>query len=118
MIRKLITIIENDTGRVKNPDFLEQVSNICSKDDQILVGCQSGVRSLNATEDLLNAGFKNVKNVGGGYAAWLKNGFSICIPKKEFEGSGSASCQASLSGSEEPHQASSPTTSTEDDEMA
>uniref|UniRef100_A0A0E0CDR2 Rhodanese domain-containing protein n=1 Tax=Oryza meridionalis TaxID=40149 RepID=A0A0E0CDR2_9ORYZ len=40
-------------------------------------GCQSGKRSELACVDLLEAGFKNVKNMGGGYAAWLDNGFPI-----------------------------------------
>ncbi|CAN6680479.1 unnamed protein product [Malus baccata var. baccata] len=39
-------------GRVKNPQFLEEVSSACKKDDLLVVGCQSGVRSLYATADL------------------------------------------------------------------
>ncbi|KAK1272663.1 Thiosulfate sulfurtransferase 18 [Acorus gramineus] len=42
-------------GKVKNPQFLEQVSVLFSKDDHILVG------------------FENVKNVTGGYLAWMDN---------------------------------------------
>ncbi|XP_049357693.1 thiosulfate sulfurtransferase 18-like isoform X2 [Solanum verrucosum] len=42
-------------GRVKNPKFIEQVSSACDKEEKLLVGCQSGVRSLYATTDLLNA---------------------------------------------------------------
>ncbi|KAG9442643.1 hypothetical protein H6P81_018497 [Aristolochia fimbriata] len=64
-------------GRVKNPQFLEQVSSLCGKDDRLLVGCYSGGRSLLATVDLLNAGLKDVKNVGGGYAAWVEKGFPV-----------------------------------------
>ncbi|CAL9038328.1 unnamed protein product, partial [Musa banksii] len=93
----------------KNPDFLEQVSLTCNKDDHILVGCQSGARSITATEELLKSvrsshlgsateekggsvpkkracrqknllqylGFKNVKNMGGGFAAWVENGLPV-----------------------------------------
>ncbi|XP_073111557.1 thiosulfate sulfurtransferase 18 isoform X2 [Elaeis guineensis] len=70
-------------GREKNPKFVEQVSLVCHKDDHIVVGCQSGMRSLQATVDLVNAGFKHAKNMGGGYAAWLENGF--VVKKREEE---------------------------------
>ncbi|XP_050127495.1 thiosulfate sulfurtransferase 18-like isoform X3 [Malus sylvestris] len=46
-------------GMVKNPQFLEEVSSACNKDDLIVVGCQSGVRSLYATADLLAAKIVN-----------------------------------------------------------
>ncbi|KAK6288195.1 hypothetical protein POUND7_014374 [Theobroma cacao] len=64
-------------GRVKNPEFLKQVSSFCKEDDLLVVGCQSGVRSLYATADLLTIGFKNVSNMGGGYLAWVDNGFPL-----------------------------------------
>lgn len=71
-------------GKEKNPNFVEQVSLACSKDDHIVVGCLSGVRSLQATEDLVSAGFKYVKNMGGGYAAWVENGFVVEKPQEEL----------------------------------
>lgn len=37
------------------------------KDTRLLVGCQSGVRSLRATEILETLGFTNVMNVDGGF---------------------------------------------------
>ncbi|XP_020524220.1 thiosulfate sulfurtransferase 18 isoform X2 [Amborella trichopoda] len=52
------------SGREKNKQFVEQ-------------GCRSGVRSLSASEDLINAGFKHVRNMGGGYLAWVENGFQV-----------------------------------------
>ncbi|KAK7845776.1 thiosulfate sulfurtransferase 18 [Quercus suber] len=42
-------------GMVKNPQFLSEVSSACNKEDQLIVGCQGGVRSLSATADLLSA---------------------------------------------------------------
>ncbi|KAA8531987.1 hypothetical protein F0562_006871 [Nyssa sinensis] len=63
-------------GRVKNPKFMEQVLSACSKDDHFVVGCQTGVRSVYATTDLLRADFKSVYNMGGGYVAWVENGFA------------------------------------------
>ncbi|KAM0950068.1 putative thiosulfate sulfurtransferase [Dioscorea sansibarensis] len=72
-------------GRVKNTEFVEQVSFECKKEDHIVVGCQSGVRSLYATEDLVNAGYKYVKNMGGGYLAWVQNRFSVTKTKDELK---------------------------------
>ncbi|KAL6959928.1 hypothetical protein U1Q18_040078 [Sarracenia purpurea var. burkii] len=71
-------------GRVKNPKFLEQVLSVCNKEDPLVVGCQSGVRSVYATTDLLNADFKDVRNMGGGYIAWVENGFPVTKPEQEF----------------------------------
>ncbi|XP_074308583.1 rhodanese-like domain-containing protein 17 isoform X2 [Silene latifolia] len=71
-------------GRVKNPTFLEQVSSVCQKEDHLVVGCQSGVRSVYATKDLLEAGFKHVSNMGGGYIAWAEKGLSVKKPEAEL----------------------------------
>ncbi|KAG9442644.1 hypothetical protein H6P81_018498 [Aristolochia fimbriata] len=71
-------------GRVKNPEFLDQVASLCSKNDNLVVGCQSGARSLLASADLLAAEFKNVKNVGGGYASWVENGFAVQRPNLQI----------------------------------
>ncbi|XP_066164034.1 thiosulfate sulfurtransferase 18 isoform X3 [Oryza sativa Japonica Group] len=49
-------------GKEKNPLFVEQFSSLVSKEEHVVVG------------------FKNVKNMGGGYAAWLDNGFPINTP--------------------------------------
>ncbi|KAK8687729.1 hypothetical protein V6N13_086529 [Hibiscus sabdariffa] len=63
-------------GMVKNPEFLKEVSSAFKEEDRLVVGCKSGVRSLSATADLLKMGFKDVRNLGGGYLAWVDNGFS------------------------------------------
>ncbi|OVA19627.1 Rhodanese-like domain [Macleaya cordata] len=63
-------------GKVKNPEFLDQISSLCSKDDQLVVGCNSGGRSLRACADLLEAGYVNIRNMGGGYSAWVDNGLA------------------------------------------
>uniref|UniRef100_A0A9I9CL09 Rhodanese domain-containing protein n=1 Tax=Cucumis melo TaxID=3656 RepID=A0A9I9CL09_CUCME len=59
-------------GRVKNPDFLAQVTSISKKEDRIVVACNSGGRGLRACVDLLNAGFEHVNNMRGGYSAWVE----------------------------------------------
>ncbi|XP_055961504.1 uncharacterized protein LOC126678548 [Mercurialis annua] len=70
-------------GRVKNPKFLQEVSAVCKLDDHIVVGCQSGVRSLYATADMLSAGFKDASNMGGGYLAWIQNKFPLKIEEPQ-----------------------------------
>ncbi len=40
--------------------------------DQIIVHCQTGVRSLRATQILLNMGFQDVKSLSGGIIAWME----------------------------------------------
>lgn len=41
--------------------------------EKILVHCQSGLRSAQAVKQLLNAGFKQVWHLKGGYKAWLES---------------------------------------------
>ncbi|KAM7516078.1 hypothetical protein LguiA_005661 [Lonicera macranthoides] len=62
------------SGMTKNPKFTEEVLSHFRKDDEIIVGCQSGKRSLMAAADLLSAGFTGVTDIAGGYAAWSQNG--------------------------------------------
>ncbi|KAJ3672366.1 hypothetical protein LUZ60_007087 [Juncus effusus] len=65
------------SGMSKNPKFLEQVSAVFSQDDEIVVGCQSGKRSLMAATELFSAGFNAVVDVAGGYSAWVQNELPI-----------------------------------------
>ncbi|KAK2999665.1 hypothetical protein RJ639_022987, partial [Escallonia herrerae] len=62
------------SGMKKNPNFLEEVSSHLGKDDEVIVGCQAGKRSLMAATDLLSAGFTGITDIAGGYAAWTQNG--------------------------------------------
>ncbi|KAF8676725.1 hypothetical protein HU200_046840 [Digitaria exilis] len=41
-------------GKEKNPHFIEQVSALYGKDQNLIVGCRSGIRSKLATTDLIN----------------------------------------------------------------
>ncbi|XP_027361197.1 rhodanese-like domain-containing protein 17 [Abrus precatorius] len=79
-------MLDTPKGRVKNPNFLKEVSSACNKEDHLIVGCQSGVRSLYATTDLLADGFKNVNDMGGGYMGWVKNKLPVktLLPKEEL----------------------------------
>ncbi|KAG2647885.1 hypothetical protein PVAP13_1NG000400 [Panicum virgatum] len=66
--------ITPEGGRVKNAQFVEQVASLFTKEEHVVVGCQSGKRSEQACVDLQAA---NVKNMGGGYLAWLQHGFPV-----------------------------------------
>ncbi|KAF0926119.1 hypothetical protein E2562_021831 [Oryza meyeriana var. granulata] len=72
-------------GKEKNTKFTEQVALHYDKEDNIIVGCLSGVRSELASADLIAAGFKNVKNMEGGYMAWVESGLSVNKPHAHEE---------------------------------
>ncbi|KAL6873560.1 hypothetical protein ACP4OV_013642 [Aristida adscensionis] len=65
------------SGMTKNTHFLEQVSRIFGKDDEIIIGCQSGKRSLMAATELSSAGFTAVTDIAGGFSSWKENGLPI-----------------------------------------
>ncbi|CAN6206644.1 unnamed protein product [Urochloa humidicola] len=65
------------SGTTKNAHFLEQVSRIFGKDDDIIIGCQSGRRSLMAATELYSAGFTAVTDIAGGFSSWRENGLPI-----------------------------------------
>jgi rhodanese-related sulfurtransferase len=50
--------------------LLSQKSNEISKDKEVVVICQSGMRSQKASKILKKLGYSNVKNVKGGMSAW------------------------------------------------
>ncbi|XP_054810211.1 thiosulfate sulfurtransferase 18 [Prosopis cineraria] len=70
-------LLDTPRGKVKNPEFLKQVSCSCDKEDHIIVGCDCGVKSLYATADLQADGFKDVRNMEGGYRDWVKDKFPV-----------------------------------------
>ncbi|OWM68256.1 thiosulfate sulfurtransferase 16, chloroplastic [Punica granatum] len=62
------------SGMTKNVSFVKEVSARFTKDDEIIVGCQSGKRSMLAAKDLLAAGFYGIVDIAGGYGAWTQSG--------------------------------------------
>ncbi|XP_014519419.1 thiosulfate sulfurtransferase 16, chloroplastic [Vigna radiata var. radiata] len=62
------------SGMTKNGNFITEVSSHFRKDDEIIVGCQLGKRSIMAASDLLAAGFTGLTDMAGGFAAWTQNG--------------------------------------------
>ncbi|KAM3215328.1 hypothetical protein ACQJBY_067369 [Aegilops geniculata] len=65
------------SGMAKNSGFLEQVSAIFRREDEIIIGCQSGRRSLMAAAELCSAGYTGVTDIAGGYSAWKENELPI-----------------------------------------
>ncbi|MGA4721100.1 rhodanese-like domain-containing protein [Fictibacillus nanhaiensis] len=49
---------------------LSENTDKLSKDKEVIVICQSGMRSQKASKILVKAGFSNVINVKGGVSAW------------------------------------------------
>lgn len=49
---------------------LAQKSKELSKDKEVVVICQSGMRSQKASKELKKLGFTNITNVKGGVSAW------------------------------------------------
>ncbi|KAJ7525956.1 hypothetical protein O6H91_17G075600 [Diphasiastrum complanatum] len=65
------------SGMTKNLKFVEEVSTHFDKDDEIVVGCQSGKRSSMAVAELFASEFSGVSNVVGGYGAWVESGLPV-----------------------------------------
>ena len=70
-------------GMIPNPDFVQVVQAHFAADAKLLVGCQSGARSMHACEALVAAGFADVANVTAGFGGsrtehgWLALGFPV-----------------------------------------
>ena len=50
-----------------NPDFVKTVEASFPKDKPIICGCQMGGRSQHAADLLVQAGFKDISNMQGGF---------------------------------------------------
>ena len=62
-----------------NADFLEVVAATFPREKTLLLGCQSGMRSLRAAEILAGHGWVDVANVAGGFAGSpLARGWRDC----------------------------------------
>ena len=52
-------------------------TKISDKNASVVVYCKSGGRSALATYTLVRMGYKNVKNMDGGWKAWVKAGYPV-----------------------------------------
>lgn len=48
--------------------------NEIPKEANVIVGCRSGARSMNACQFLASQGYANIKNLQGGIMGWMNNG--------------------------------------------
>lgn len=76
-------------GMVPNPDFVRVLQAHFALDAKLLIGCQSGARSVRAAEALVAAGFTDITNVMGGYGGardqsgevvergWMESGLPV-----------------------------------------
>ncbi|MFX0041773.1 MAG: FAD-dependent oxidoreductase [Candidatus Hodarchaeota archaeon] len=74
---KLIPLGEllNNTDVIKN-----------YKDDEIIVICHSGSRSMMAAQILVKAGFKDVRNLVGGIMIWHRKGYPVRLEEERMTG--------------------------------
>ncbi|HCV22691.1 MAG TPA: rhodanese-like domain-containing protein [Candidatus Latescibacteria bacterium] len=71
-------------GMVPNPDFLTVMQVHFEQDTPLLIGCQSGVRSVRAAEALVASGYTQVMNVTGGFGG-VRDQSGAVVEKGWFE---------------------------------
>jgi len=52
---------------VKNNEFIQEISKVFQKENNLLIICSDGTRSALAAKELVNAGFKNIYDVVDGF---------------------------------------------------
>ena len=62
-------------------DELESRLSEVPSDQEVVVMCRSGNRSLTATELLRENGFKQTQSLSGGIGVWAANGFPVIFGK-------------------------------------
>eukprot|EP00798_Chlamydomonas_sp_ICE-L_P009657 gene9657-8479_t len=79
--------LKGKEGFVPNPDFTSKLeASFPNKLVPIVVGCQSGARSTPATVMMLHEGYANLRNMEGGFPAWVKEGLPSVVEVIEDEG--------------------------------
>ena len=66
-------------GRAHFESRVEDV--LPDKDEEIVVYCQSGVRSTFAAKTLQDLGYRNVAHMAGGFSRWAELGFDSTVPR-------------------------------------
>jgi rhodanese-related sulfurtransferase len=57
-------------------DFRNQVSRL-NKSEQYIVYCRTSILGANAAEMMLDMGFPDVRNITGGFDAWVAAGYPV-----------------------------------------
>lgn len=73
---------EYDAGHIKGStripvQELDEALNKIPRDKKILVYCRTARRSAQASEILVNNGFKEIYNMKGGIVEWTKEGYEV-----------------------------------------
>lgn len=73
---------EYDAGHINGSkliplEVLDKRLNDIPRDRKLLVYCRTGHRSAQASEILVNNGFKEIYNMQGGITAWANAGYSV-----------------------------------------
>lgn len=77
---RLLTFFDAQ-GQV-NPHFLDELSAIAGKDDEIVLICQQGARSLVLSRFLAErAGYSKIRNVSAGIGKWIADGNPVTAPE-------------------------------------
>jgi rhodanese-related sulfurtransferase len=66
-------------GMTPNPEFLEVMQRAFGKNEQLIMGCRSGQRSLRAADMLIQAGYGDVANLTSGWEG-TRDAFGRPIP--------------------------------------
>jgi rhodanese-related sulfurtransferase len=77
-----------DAGLVENPDFLAVVEAAFGKNERVIVGCQTGSRSLRAAKLMAGSGYVDVRELmtgidgsrdafGRTLPGWIKKGLPV-----------------------------------------
>src|SRR4051812_46072640 len=61
-------LVDDDGGRKMNPEFADVVSKLFPKDTNLVVGCESGQRSMRALMTLTTMGYPNVLELRSGFS--------------------------------------------------
>ena len=69
---------EVEAGKIEgslmvDPELARQIVDTWARDREIIVYCEHGQRSLEATQFLRQKGFQNVRSLKGGFALWTEN---------------------------------------------
>ena len=67
-------------GMVMNPEFVSVVEKNFPKDKKIVVGCQAGPRSNRAAGLLIEAGYRDVSNLLGGFGGLRDQAGTVIAP--------------------------------------
>ena len=64
-----------------DPDAIKEY-----RDEEIIVICHSGSRSMMAAQILAQAGFKDVRNLIGGIMIWHRKGYPVKLEEERMAG--------------------------------